>query len=272
MSLFTSIYYAGVVVCGILGAEKSIRQKQFFSHSLLTAFWMAFGGGIIRDIMLLQRIPVVLTFECLPDVIIAELSAGIYYVIHRDAPLNRTAKGLVGFFDASSLGTFISIGIEASLTSGFPPCLAWFSGVVTALGGGILTDFLCGTPIPKILKSNISYRVITIIGCIFYSYSRPYNNEKNIQIIVILYTLLVNTAYSQYIRRNTLKKTYCHPLLGILLSQLNTPHWASIIIILIKIHQNQKAFGSHIACQTAVLYSLKFWKNRSVLFHKLLQM
>ena len=190
MKLLSIIYYLGIFVCGIQGSQKSCNHHKFLCFP--ASFLSALGGGLLRDLFILFVFPVAFTKICLPEVTIA-ICAGFLYrkYLQKHTITKNILKPLVTLIDSLALGTFIAIGINRALDYGANPIIALFSGITTALGGGILSSLLCGQSIYKILTTNIYYRFITILGAIIYTYSLTNDiNKLTAQYILILYTLI----------------------------------------------------------------------------------
>ena len=188
MKLLSIIYYFGIFACGIQGSQKSYKH-----HMLLcfhTSFLASLGGGLCRDLFILLVFPVAFTKSSLPEITIVICSIFFYRICQQKHAIQNILKPFVTLTDALGLGTFIAIGIDHALDSGTSPIIALCSGIITALGGGILSSLLCGQSIYKILTTNISYRIITILGAIIYIYSLVNGIDKTVaQYGLILYTL-----------------------------------------------------------------------------------
>lgn len=186
MNLLSLIYYLGIIACGIQGSQKSCQLHKGFC--LPVSFLTAMGGGIIRDLFLLSVFPVAFTAGCISDAMIA-LCAGIFHrVFQHKNVIPKKFEHFVMLSDALGVGTFIAMGVDKALTLGANQDIALCCGVVTALGGGILTSLLCGQSIFKVLTASIAYRIITILGTILYMYCLAIGvNSTAAQYLLILY-------------------------------------------------------------------------------------
>lgn len=205
--LLLMIYYAGIASCGMQGAVKA--QTGPCIKSLMSSFIAAFGGGLIRDLVLLRTYPAAFTLSCVPDILIALFSGIIYTSM-------RTQKVLARFSiiaDAAALGQFISIGVDKAVNMDANSIVAFFCGVITALGGGILSSLCCGISPRTVLSSNIAYRCWTIGGTFIYmSLINLGLTRLAAQTIIVIYTLIttivcnpsVNAIIKKYIVRTTL--------------------------------------------------------------------
>lgn len=166
MKVLTIIYFAGIASCGIQGAEKYTQYMQRNNIALLLcAFLSSFAGGLIRNAIILQVYPVALTIDCLPDIIMA-LFAAVLYVNSKE---NKLIKWFSTCADSAGLAQFISIGVNKAYIITDEKLTQFICGVITALGGSIISSLFCGDSLTKILSKNLFYRLITVIGTILWN-------------------------------------------------------------------------------------------------------
>lgn len=189
MELLLIIYYIGITSCCIQGVEKSCGKHESFCF--LLAFFSSLGGGMFRDLFGLFVFPLALTRDCIPEILIALCTVFLYRTLSwKHAMLQSKIKQFTMITDSLGLGTFIAFGIDRALKLGANQITAFCCGIVTALGGGILSSLLCGKSLREVLTANIPYRVITIIGAILYMYFLTNGiNPITAQYCLILYTL-----------------------------------------------------------------------------------
>lgn len=143
---------------------------------LLTAFLSAFGGGLTRDLILLQRRPAL--FNSQIDILIT-LFVFLLYAVLRQFQLtqllnNRLIKILLFFFDAAGTAVFICAGVEAAISCNAGISIILFSGVLTAIGGGIWAAFVAGRTPRTILRDAVGYRLIVLSYAGAYTFSHMY--------------------------------------------------------------------------------------------------
>ena len=201
MALLTCIYYAGISSCGIQGAEKAYPSYPFTISTIVYAFFSAFGGGIIRDTLLLNVYPAAFTFECLPDILVAFYSALFYKANRQNREMYKITHLISVVGDAVGLGQFICIGVDKAIIYNAPPVIVLLSGIVTALGGGIISSFLQGNSFLSIIRTKYLYRFGTIIGVFLYSFIIS-NGTSHVasQFILSLYTTAIVFSCNQVIR------------------------------------------------------------------------
>lgn len=167
MLILTAIYYAGIASCGIQGAEKLTHHLQRNSIArMICAFLSGFAGGLIRDVIILHVYPAAFTVGCLPDIITALFAAKLY--------VKAKEKKYIQWFsilaDSAGLAQFISIGVNKAAIISDDISIQLICGIITALGGGIISSLFCGDSLSKILSKNLPYRLLTVIGTIIYIY------------------------------------------------------------------------------------------------------
>ena len=199
MKLLSIIYYLGIIACGIQGSKKSCQQHKVFC--LPATLLAAMGGGMIRDLLILFVFPAAFTISCMPDVMIALCAGIIYRICLQKYKTHNTFKQLIIFTDALGIGTFIAIGIDKALSLDASPNTALCCGIVTALGGGIISSLLCGQSIHKVMTTNVAYRIITILGSLLYIYYITIGvNPIIAQYWLILYTTIFIPLTDNYCR------------------------------------------------------------------------
>ena len=137
----------------------------------------AFGGGIVRDILLGINPPGI--FGDLPIFLLAVAIAVLTFVIayiFRDKfnDLKKKIECINNVFDAVGLSAFVVIGSEICFSNGFSDngFLIVFSGMFTGIGGGIFRDVLIDTT-PYVFKKHI-YAIAAMLGGITYFIIRKY--------------------------------------------------------------------------------------------------
>lgn len=162
------IHYLGLASCAAQGAEKGKDENNI---PLLLYIANAFGGGFIRDIVLLGVRPWLFTSSALLDivwvVIIGFLYTHYFFICKPERKQYDTALRLVTITDAFGLGSFICIGMDKAFAYDRNAFIIIMCGYITAVGGGILAK---GKTYTKIFTNNavIRYHLITLLGCCYY--------------------------------------------------------------------------------------------------------
>lgn len=181
----------GTVAFALSGSLVAISsQLDIFGVSFLACV-TAFGGGILRDILLGINPPSIFNdFSVfLLALFVAVLVFIISYVYRKSFnSFKIKIERINNVFDAIGLAAFVVIGSEIAYlkvpNNGF---LVVFVGMITGVGGGIFRDILIDTT-PYIFKKHI-YALAAILGAIMYFVLRTY--IQNVQFASIISMLLV---------------------------------------------------------------------------------
>lgn len=193
LDFLNPLYWAGLFACGAQGYDNTHGN---WSTSVI--LFAAFGGGVVRDGAILHRFPVVLSLDAIPEVCIAWLGA-IFQVLCTG---KSWFKIFLSFSDSFAVATFLVIGADAAQSHGCGPILVWASGVVTALGGGVLSALLSGSRLRDILSGNVSYRCIVIVATILYVFWIYIGvSPLEAQCTVVLLTGVSNLVLSEWFQK-----------------------------------------------------------------------
>lgn len=157
----------GIFTSAAAGALTGLRKGLDLIGVLVLSAVTAFGGGVIRDLMIGAVPPAVLTD---PWYLSTALVATVVVVAldRRFVPVHeglRSRLPLADAFllaDAATLGCFAVVGALKALDYGLAAVPAALMGVVTAVGGGIMRDVLVNE-VPLVLRREM-YAVPALIG------------------------------------------------------------------------------------------------------------
>jgi uncharacterized membrane protein YeiH len=116
------------------------------------------GGGIMRDVLLQNHGIFALNN---PRALVAVLAASVVGAYFFSAA--EKIRPLLGAVDALSLGLFALVGADKALVAGLSPLAAIMLGTITAIGGGIIRDLLCGRE-PAVLRRGSLFAVAAVVG------------------------------------------------------------------------------------------------------------
>jgi uncharacterized membrane protein YeiH len=160
-------------------------------YDIIGAFIMAFvtgvGGGLLRDAVFLQEIPLVIRdVSYLWAVTLAVLVGGLTQRI-----AGRFEHG-ISYVDAAATGAYGVYGANKALLAGLAPEAALLVGVCNAVGGGLIRDVLVREE-PVLLKPGTLFAIAALAGCFSYvMLSYKYGvDEQHAAWIAILLTLLI---------------------------------------------------------------------------------
>lgn len=127
----------------ISGAGLGVRYGYDYTGIFVMALVSAAGGGLLRDGIFLQHVPVLIQS---PDYIIIILFGAIVGTVGSVAAGGRKPsrgyRTVLDTVDALGLGAYACVGAQLTLQIGLSIPAAIFVGVVNAVGGGLLRDIL----------------------------------------------------------------------------------------------------------------------------------
>lgn len=178
----TILEYIGVFAFAISGANVAIQEQLDLLGIYILATVTAMGGGIIRDIVVNQGVPVF--FNSQPAVLIILIAATVAIFLKG----RWKYKTLFAFIDAIGLAAFVvSAGIKG-MDHGYNLLLFLFVTSITGVGGGMLRDIIINRK-PDVFRKEI-YCVAGVIGALalWFLYRRV---ESYLAISIALCVILV---------------------------------------------------------------------------------
>lgn len=132
-------------------------------YDVVGAFVMAFvtgvGGGLLRDAIFLQEIPLVMQDPRYLWAVFAAVLAGAM-----SQRLADRFEQLIAYVDAVAIGVYGVFGANKALIAGVAPEAAVLVGLCNAAGGGLIRDVLVREE-PLLLKPGQLYVLATLVGC-----------------------------------------------------------------------------------------------------------
>ncbi|MEG0795240.1 MAG: trimeric intracellular cation channel family protein [Odoribacter sp.] len=191
MSFLTVIDYIGAFAFAISGIRLASAKRFDWFGAYVVGFVTAVGGGTIRDVLLnetpfwmVQSSYLIVTASALGFVILFGK-----YVIR----LNNTFF----IFDAIGLGLFAVVGIEKSITHGYPMWVGIIMGTLTGAAGGVLRDMLINE-VPLIFRKDIYALACVIGGLVYYLCIYLGISPTLTQILAAICVILVRVLAVQY--------------------------------------------------------------------------
>ncbi len=159
----------GTIAFAFVGAQIAIDLNLDFLGIYISGLSTAVGGGMIRDIILGNTPPAL--FRNVSYCICAFITITIMilaYKVLKDSKFYQSLLKLIVIADALGLGIFTVVGMDIAISVGFYEngLLTVFSGVITAVGGGLLRDTMINRT-PTVLSKEI-YATAAIVGGIVY--------------------------------------------------------------------------------------------------------
>jgi uncharacterized membrane protein YeiH len=150
------------MIFAVTGALKAIEHKLDVVGVVVLSGVAGLAGGIIRDVVLGLTPPSALVD---PSYIIITSITGIGILL-----LYRYTKNLMRLFltfDAFGLGIFSLLGANIAFSMfGLNLVIMIFSGVITAVGGGIIRDMLV-SEVPLVLRKEL-YVSVSFVGVLLF--------------------------------------------------------------------------------------------------------
>lgn len=150
---------AAIFLFAITGALAGVRKGYDLVGVTVLALVTALSGGLLRDILLQQGTPVLLTDG---RYLVAVLLGTAAVAVLR-GHLHRLSLVIL-LVDALGLGIYGVVGAEKALTAGLPVATALLLGTINAVGGGLVRDLLTGEE-PLIFKPGTWYALSAVAGC-----------------------------------------------------------------------------------------------------------
>jgi uncharacterized membrane protein YeiH len=157
--LLTVLDLLGTFVFALSGALLAVRKQLDLFGVVVLAATAAFGGGIIRDVLVGQGVPTALAD---PRYLLVALAAAA--IVSVAGPLLLRFDASFKILDAGGLALFAVAGTRVALDAGLPPHTCVVLGVITAIGGGVVRDLLAGE-IPLVLRREI-YALAALLGAV----------------------------------------------------------------------------------------------------------
>ena len=168
------VEYIGVISFAISGTVIAINKKTDGVGALVFALLTAFGGGMIRDIIL-GITPKILTetsyhFLALACVVVSLFCFILAFIPKTAIFISKHSHDFViELTDAIGLSVFCVFGVNVAMEISIEPnsVLLIFCGCITGVGGGLLRD-VCSAEIPFIFRKHI-YLIPALVGSTFYA-------------------------------------------------------------------------------------------------------
>lgn len=177
-SVFTIIEYIGVVSFAAAGAMIAIDKEMDLVGVLFLSLVTCFGGGIMRDVILSNGLPMFftdMTYQIITAIVTALLVFTLAFLFKKHYVADRDMVVKINnIFDALGLGIFAATGMSVCLEYG--PFVSIILAMITAVGGGLIRDVML-TDIPFILRRKIYVVAVLIGSCAYYLVASNFEND-----------------------------------------------------------------------------------------------
>ncbi|WP_188207558.1 trimeric intracellular cation channel family protein [Alkalibacillus aidingensis] len=182
----------GTMAFAISGAIVALDEKYDLFGVYLLGFTTAFGGGLIRHVVL--GLPVSEVWEQSMLFLIAFITLTLLFFI----PFHWFFRGWErwgAFFDAIGLSAFAIQGALFAVSAGYPLPAVIVGSVLTGTGGGMLRDILAGRK-PLVLHQEI-YAMWAVLGALVIGLGFAETMLELMALLVIIITLrMVSYVYN----------------------------------------------------------------------------
>jgi len=162
--MFEIAEYIGIVAFAMSGFFVAARAKLDFLGVLISVFLTAFGGGIIRDIIV-DKTPYTFTHTVPAVVVFTLMFALILFRFHKKESVENRSwfiiSDSIGLVSFSITGALIALQHELNITG----VLAL--SFVTAVGGGITRDVIINE-VPFVFKTGFYGTVSLLVAAVMY--------------------------------------------------------------------------------------------------------
>ena len=162
--MFEVADYIGTIAFAISGFFVGVRVKLDFLGVLISVFLTAFGGGVIRDI-LVDRTPYVFIHSLPGLIVISVMVVLILFKFHKRQSIENRAFFIVsdsiGLVSFSITGALIALDASLNLTG------VLILSFITAVGGGITRDIIINE-VPFVFKTGFYGTVSLLVGGLMY--------------------------------------------------------------------------------------------------------
>ena len=162
--MFEIAEYIGIIAFSMSGFFVAARAKLDFLGVLISVFLTAFGGGIIRDIIV-DKTPYTFTHTVPAVVVFTLMFVLILFRFHKKESVENRSwfiiSDSIGLVSFSITGALIALQHELNITG----VLAL--SFVTAVGGGITRDVIINE-VPFVFKTGFYGTVSLLVGAVMY--------------------------------------------------------------------------------------------------------
>lgn len=151
-----------VVIGAVTGAMFAVSRKLDIVGAVAIALVTAYGGGIMRDLLLQSH---GFFFMDNPHLIVISAVIALFVFILGDRA--EKFEGSLFYADALSMAWFALAGVNKSWDAGTGVVIAIVLGTVTAVGGGLLRN-VCVGETPAIFKEGNFYALSALAGTAFF--------------------------------------------------------------------------------------------------------
>ena len=148
----------GIFFFAVSGCLLAARRNFDIVGSLLLGSLVGLGGGVMRDLIIDQGVPLAFTK---PIYLLPPVVAALLVFLHA-LGVQRYRRTLL-VFDAAGLALFCVTGTLTAHAAGLNPVSAALLGLTTAVGGGLLRDVVANE-VPQVFNPRGVYAIPALLG------------------------------------------------------------------------------------------------------------
>ena len=162
--IFELSEYIGIVAFAMSGFFVAVRSQLDFLGALIAVFLTAFGGGIIRDIIV-DKTPYTFSHDLPAIIVVSLMFLLIVFRFNERASIENKSWFIVS--DSIGLVSFSITGALVALEHHLNITGVLVLSFTTAVGGGIVRDVIINE-VPFVLKTGFYGTVALLIGACMY--------------------------------------------------------------------------------------------------------
>ncbi|MCX8129644.1 MAG: trimeric intracellular cation channel family protein [Clostridia bacterium] len=171
----------GTAAFSVSGVLVGIKNRLDLFGLFVLAIITASGGGLIRDVIISDDMPVFFTESQYLITIIISMIATFFSIKYI-----KRLMYIIKVFDAIGLGVFTVIAAYRCMLLGMPVIGVVFIAALTGIGGGIIRDILVNE-VPLVFRSEI-YALASILGALMF-YGLYHIIEVNLNVYICIFTI-----------------------------------------------------------------------------------
>lgn len=191
MNIINWIDYLGTFAFAISGIRLASAKNFDWFGAYVVGLVTAIGGGTVRD-LLLGVTPFWMIQSSYLVITGIALIATILFSKHL-VRINNTFF----IFDSIGLGLFVVVGIERSISAGFPVWVSIVMGMITGSTGGIIRDILINE-VPLIFRKDIYALACVLGGMVFFGCEYLQFSHTISQILAVSSVIIIRVLAVKY--------------------------------------------------------------------------
>jgi uncharacterized membrane protein YeiH len=163
--MFEITEYIGIIAFSISGFFIGVRYKLDTLGVFTSVFLTAFGGGIIRDIIV-NKIPYIFIHGIFGIIILTIVWLFILLKLHKQKCIKD--KLIFIIFDAIGLVSFSITGAKIAIENNLNLTGVLVLSFITSVGGGIIRDVIINE-VPFVFRTGFYGTISLLIGFVMYA-------------------------------------------------------------------------------------------------------